>query len=505
MFDLETGNNKCIRIIKGITNIEDICAGDDGNLWLATLGTGVCRYNPVTDEKHFYTTSSGLSNNTTYSILKDKKGNIWVSTNYGISVINPESGLIRVFSENDGLRIHEFNSDAAWETDDGMFLFGGVGGAVEFDPEQLLGNQVVAHQNHIIIKELEVSAKRKILDIPVYKADTVILDKGENNFHISFVIPDYRDPEKIRYRYRIGPEPETWYYTDHSDRNINFSNMLPGWHTLEIQSTDIVGEWGNPRIITLFLRPHFYQTLFFRISLPLTIVLFFGLISFMFFNYYHHREQQKRDMLRHQALRAQMNPHFIFNALNSINYFISNNDRLSANRYISDFSKLIRNVLNNMNEDYVRLGAELDSVEEYLKIEHLRFGDKFDYTINIDPLINPDTVIVSPGLIQPFVENAIWHGVMGLVGRKGNITISLKKKDNNILCTVEDDGVGRLRSEAMKDRSLPRKSKGISLAMERLRIINNLRSVNYRIRITDLHPDLHDKGTRVEIDMPVIA
>jgi ligand-binding sensor domain-containing protein len=504
-YDLKTGKNKSIRILKGITNIEDICTGDDGKLWLATLGTGVCRYDPVTDEKHFFTTSSGLSNNTTYSILKDRKGNIWVSTNHGISVINPESGLIRAFSENDGLKIHEFNSDAGWMTDDGRFIFGGVGGAVEFDPEQLLGNQVIAHQNLIIIKELEVSARRKILDRPVYKADTVILDKGENNFHISFVTPDYRDPEKMRYRYRIDAEPETWYYTDHSDRNINFSNMQPGWYTLEIQSTDTEGMWGNSRILTLFLKPRFYQTLLFRITFPLAILLVLGLISFLFFNYYKNREQHKRDMLHHQALRGQMNPHFIFNALNSINYFISNNDRLSANRYISDFSKLIRNVLNNMNEDYVKLDVELGSLEEYLKIEHLRFGDKFDYTMKIDPLMNQDSLMVSPGLIQPFVENAIWHGVMGLEGRKGKITISLKMKENSILCTVDDDGIGRVRSEALKDKSLPSKPKGISLAMERLRIINNLRSVNYRIRISDLHPDLHDTGTRVEIDIPVMT
>jgi ligand-binding sensor domain-containing protein/two-component sensor histidine kinase len=504
-YDLKTGDHEIIRISDAILNIEDICPSDNGDLWLTTLGAGVCRYNTETGEKEYYTTSSGLSNNTTYSLLKDKTGNIWVSTNDGISVINPASGSIRIFGENDGVQVHEFNSDAAWVTDNGKFIFGGVGGAIEFDPEQLLGNKVIADRNKIIIKELEVSARRKVLDKPLYKADTVILDKGENNFHISFVIPDYRDPEKIRYRYRIDAEPDIWHYTNHSDRNINFSNMQPGWCTLEIQSTDIDGIWGNSRKLTLFLKPHFYQTLFFRLTIPLIILMLLALISYLVINYLRQREQQKRDLLRQQALRGQMNPHFIFNALNSINYFISNNDRLSANRYISDFSRLIRNVLNNMNEDYVRLSVELDSLEEYLRIEHLRFGDKFDYLLEVDPSITPESVMVSPGFVQPFVENAIWHGVMGLDGRKGRITISLKMKDNSIMCTVDDDGVGRVRSEAMKDRSLPRKSKGISLAMERLRIINSLRSANYRISISDLHPDLENTGTRVEIEMPVMT
>ena len=223
----------------------------------------------------------------------------------------------------------------------------------------------------------------------------------------------------------------------------------------------------------------------------------------MLFRSLRHREQQKRDALRQQALRGQMNPHFIFNAMNSINYFISNNDRRSANRYISDFSKLIRTVLNNMNEDYVRLSAELDSLEDYLEIEHLRFGDKFDYTLNIDPQIHPDALMVSPGFVQPFVENAIWHGMMALEGRKGTITVNVTLKDKTILCTVEDDGVGRARSEAMKDRTLHGKSRGIALAMERLRIINSLHATSCRIEITDLYPDRRETGTRVFIEIPL--
>ncbi len=126
------------KLTGGITNIEDICVSEDGFLWIATLGSGVCRFDPVTGDKSFYTTASGLTNNTTYSVMPDQRGNIWVSTNSGISVINPVSGLIRSFGENDGLMIHEFNSDASWITDDGKFLLGGVGGAVEFDPEQIL-------------------------------------------------------------------------------------------------------------------------------------------------------------------------------------------------------------------------------------------------------------------------------------------------------------------------------------------------------------------------------
>ncbi len=501
--DLVTRKAEFTKITRGTTNIEDICEGDDGVLWLATLGTGICRYDPATGDRVFYTTASGLSNNTTYSLLRDSEGNIWASTNSGISVINPATGLIRVFGENDGLSLHEFNSDASWVTPDGRFLFGGVGGAVEFDPAQILSGSFERLSNNIILKELEVSAVRKFPEMPLYRADTIEIEKGNDNFHLSFVVPEYRHPEKIRYRYRLGGESNNWYYTDHSDRNINFSNLKPGWYDLEIQATDFSGSWSNSRKITIFLKPYFYQTTLFRIALPLAVLLLLTLFSGFIIMQLRHREQQKRDALRQQALRGQMNPHFIFNAMNSINYFISNSDRRSANRYISDFSKLIRTVLNNMNEDYVRLSAELESLDDYLGIEHLRFGDKFDYTLNIDPHISPEALMVSPGFVQPFVENAIWHGVMALEDRKGTIAVNVTMKDKTIICTVDDDGVGRARSEAMKDKSLHGKSRGIALAMERLRIINNLHGTNCRIEITDLHPDRQETGTRVIIEIPL--
>jgi hypothetical protein len=502
-YDLDNNKYEFIKVARGLSNIEAICPGTDGELWLALLGGGVCRYNPETGLSTFYTTSSGLSNNTTYSILKDRQNNMWVSTNNGISVINPDNGLIRSFGPNDGLTIHEFNSDAGYETSDGMFNFGGIGGLVRFKPEQLLNAHSVEKQNKILITELEISAVERHLDKAVYKADTIVLDKGNDNFHISFVIPEFRYPEKIRYRYMLKGVTSQWSYTDHNDRNISYSNLKPGWYDLEIQATDVDGSWANTRKLTIHVQPYFYQTKLFRIALTLTLLLLLSLFTYILVIQYRKKERQKRDELRHQALRGQMNPHFIFNALNSINYFISRNDRLSANRYIADFSKLIRTVLTNMNEEFVRLSNEIGSIEEYLMIEHLRFGDRFDYIISIDPQIIPETINVSPGLVQPFIENAIWHGIMGLEGRKGTIKVIFSMKDKTLICTIDDDGIGRKRSEVIKDAASNKESRGIAIAMERLRIVNNLQSTSYQIRITDLYPERSESGTRVEIEMPV--
>ena len=501
-YDLSNGSYEFIRLSRAVSNIEDICPDEDGHLWIALLGGGVCHYNPVTGIRQFYTTSSGLSNNTCYGLIRDGADNIWVSTNDGISVINPGTGLIRSFSENDGLNIHEFNSDAVYESGDGTFYFGGVTGAVKFRPEQLLEPELIARQNKILVTELEVTAEKRLLDEPVYKADTIILKKGENDFHISFVVPEYRYPEKIRYRYRLEGVSSEWSYTDYTDRNISYSNLKPRWYKLEIQATDVNGAWSNQRTVAIRIKPFYYQTALFRIGMPALVILILVLQVMYIIRRFRQREKRKRDELRQQALRGQMNPHFIFNSLNSINYFISNNDRLSANRYISDFSRLIRTVLNNMDEDFVRLSDELGSIEEYLKIEHLRFGDRFDYSIMTDPEIIPESINVSPGLIQPFIENAIWHGIMGLQGRKGMIRVITRRKDEKLICTVEDDGIGRKKSAEQRDGNDKKKSRGMALAMERLRIINNLQRTSCQIRLADLYPDRDETGTRIEIELP---
>jgi len=200
-----------------------------------------------------------------------------------------------------------------------------------------------------------------------------------------------------------------------------------------------------------------------------------------------------------------MNPHFIFNSLNSINYFISQNDRLSANRYIADFSRLIRSFLGNLSKEFVPFERELESLRDYLQLEHLRFGDKFDYSIEIHEGLDAERLLVFPGMVQPFIENAVWHGVRGLVNQKGIVTITfLPGGDDHILCIVEDDGIGRKLAEARENREHGRKSRGIGIVTERLRIINQIRKSNLRLTIEDRFPDQEETGTKVSIEIPMV-
>jgi ligand-binding sensor domain-containing protein len=501
--DISNGEGRLIIVPPGQSNTEDIIRDSNGNLWLAFLGDGVCRYDPESGTTKYYTTQNGLSNNTTYNLMEDRSGYIWVSTNNGISRINPLTDQIRTFGLSDGLKIHEFNSGAKFRTEDGEFLLGGMGGFVRFYPETLSTGEKSGLKQKIIFTGFEVSGIERSLPESLNESDTIILKPGENNFHITFSSSDFKNAENTRYRYSLSGVNDGWILTSSYNRNLSYSNLKPGFHTLSIEANNINGNWTVTRKLTIRIKPYFFQTRGFRIAMPTFIILLLMLLIITYIRQVRNKERQKQETLKLQTLQGQMNPHFIFNSLNSINYFISNNDKLSANRYIADFARLIRSILHNMNHSYITLEKEIESVEDYLKIEYLRFGDKFDYKVFVDSEIKPEEIKVSPGMVQPFVENAIWHGVRGLENRKGIISVKFRLKEGKLICEIEDDGIGRKRSNEMKSKNDQKKSKGISIITERLRILSNLHNNNYQVSIMDPHPERNETGTRVVIDLPV--
>jgi hypothetical protein len=437
--------------------------------------------------------------------LKDKEGNIWVSSNNGISRINPQAGIIRNFGLPEGLKIIEFNSGAAYASNDGEFFMGGMGGLVGFHPDIINMDELETGDQKIMIDEIRVSGKPKLFKRSVDKPDSVILNKGENNFKVYFSSSDFIHSDKTIYRYKLSKVNDIWIESDSRNRAVNYTNLNPGRYELMLQATERGGSWSTSKEIVVRIKPFLYQTLLVRIAVPLIFIFLIASIIIFYIRHLKQREAQKQDALRLQTLRGQMNPHFVFNSLNSINYFISRNDKLSANRYISDFSKLIRSILYNMDHDFITIGKEIDSIRDYLKIEYLRFGDKFDYEIFVDPEIETEKYRVSSGLIQPFIENAIWHGLRGLERRKGKISVKFIREDIKTVCIVEDDGIGRKKSEEMESDNHEKESRGILIVKERLKIINKLLKGSYQVSISDLYPERIESGTKVEIDLPVLT
>jgi two-component system LytT family sensor kinase len=217
------------------------------------------------------------------------------------------------------------------------------------------------------------------------------------------------------------------------------------------------------------------------------------------------RQKQKANMvIQLQSLRTQMNPHFIFNSLNSVNNFISKNDERSANKYISDFSKLMRTVLKNSDQDFIGLVTEIETLRIYLELEHFRFGDKFDYELQVASNVEPESVQVPPMLIQPYIENAIWHGLR-YKEEKGMLWVNFFIEDKKLYCTIHDNGIGRKKSAELKTlHQKTYQSTGIKNTKERIELLNKLHKTNLGIEITDLEENSEAAGTMVKISLPYI-
>ncbi|MFZ6012035.1 MAG: histidine kinase [Bacteroidota bacterium] len=207
-------------------------------------------------------------------------------------------------------------------------------------------------------------------------------------------------------------------------------------------------------------------------------------------------------MLALKSLRSQMNPHFIFNALNSVNQFVAQNDERTTNRFLSEFSRLMRLVLENSQEDFIPLVKEQEIISLYLKLEHYRFRDKFDYEIKIDERINLESIEIPPMLLQPYIENAVWHGLR-YKETKGHLTLSIGKNAQGLQVEIVDDGIGRKRSAELKTENQKKhNSTGLKNIRERLNIINKVYHVHYDVQISDLDT-VAGTGTRVLIHLPV--
>jgi LytS/YehU family sensor histidine kinase len=195
-----------------------------------------------------------------------------------------------------------------------------------------------------------------------------------------------------------------------------------------------------------------------------------------------------------------MNPHFIFNALNSVNQFISQNDERTANKFLSEFSRLMRLVLENSQEDFISLQKEEEIISLYIKLEHYRFRDKFDYTVRIDEDLSKDTIEVPPMLIQPYIENAVWHGLR-YKESKGKLDIHIGKSSHGLKVEITDNGIGRKKSAELKTENQKKhNSTGLKNIEERLKILNTVYKTNYQVQVYDLPLNT---GTSVIITIPI--
>jgi LytS/YehU family sensor histidine kinase len=214
--------------------------------------------------------------------------------------------------------------------------------------------------------------------------------------------------------------------------------------------------------------------------------------------------QQKLNELEQMALRAQMNPHFIFNCLNSIQNFIITNDLESTNLYLSEFAHLIRQTLDNSEKSTISITNEIKYLKGYLEMERMRFGHSFNYTIEVDPALDPDMEHIPTMILQPFIENSIRHGIRYKENGIGSIDIKFQKISEGFVCIIQDNGIGRKKASEYKSKMhVEYQSKGMLLTAERINILNRQLAEPITIEINDL-TDAPDQatGTRITLRFP---
>lgn len=484
-------------------SVNDILIDPQNFIWLAT-DNGLVQMDPATEKMISINYKEGLASNYISSIVQDDVGIIWLATQSGISSFNPNTQQIVNYNRADGLNNGVYYDRAKHITADGIIYFGGMNGVDYFNPHQLRSNPTSPK-----LKLVSFNSIHHGLTASHLSTDDVRLSYNDDLIEIEFTGIHYSDQTSVQYMYKLEPLHEDWIQLG-DQHTVLFSNLKPGkyvFHAKAVTADEVSSK--ADLVIPIYVSPPFYQTAWFRL-------LMLALIGGAIFWYIKYREtmaenRQKKESeisrqileLEKRALQAQMNPHFIYNSMNSIQQFIIVHDVEGAMKYLTRFSRILRTVLNMSAQSRIPLYEEIKLIEDYLELENMRFPNKFTYEIKVSPELNIHSAEIPPFFIQPQVENAIRHGLLKK-STPGHLSVEIKKDGEHLMIIVEDNGIGRVASQQMKyTDSKTHVSKGLSIVEERLRHMGSTNG-HQPFKITDLYDRMQQPlGTRVEITLPM--
>jgi anti-sigma regulatory factor (Ser/Thr protein kinase) len=337
------------------------------------------------------------------------------------------------------------------------------------------------------------------------------LNYQQNFFSIGFSAQAFTMAKDVRLKYRLK-EFDDW--TEVTGRRFaNYTNVPGGDYVFQLQAANNEGVWNEKMLeFPVHIATPWWLTWWFRTG---AVLLITGLIYWLY--RYRISQVKKKEKLRTQyekklanvemtALLAQMNPHFLFNSLNSIDSYIIKNESGKASEYLNNFARLMRLILQNSRSNYTSLKDEIEALDLYLQMEGLRFKDKFQYEIKIADGMDICSITIPPMLIQPYVENAIWHGLMHKnEGAAGKVEIIINQNDNKLVCVVQDNGIGREKAAEIKAQKPGnhKRSMGMQITKDRIDMINKLYNTNTSVQIFDLKDmDGNSAGTKVVLTIP---
>lgn len=464
----------------------------DGSLWIATYGGGIIGMKGNRIISHL-TTKQGLTSDICRSMFAYKNF-LWVGTDKGLNKIDISkvSYPVHHYSMADGLPSNVIN---AIYVDSSNIYVGSPAGLTYFDERQ------VSDYSRCDLRILDISVSGK--SQPLQTAYE--LGYTDNNLRIEFVGISFKSAGDILYRYRLKGLKDTW---DSTRQNLlEYPSLPSGQYQLELQGTNKFGVVSNALIIPFLIDTPFWQTWWFKIMVVgLTIAFTVALVAWRFGIVRRRAQekvslQQKVNELEQLALRSQMNPHFIFNCLNSIQSFIINNDLETTNEYLTEFAHLIRQTMDSAEKGTISISQEIKYLTRYIELEKMRFGHSFDYTIVADVQIDKDNTYLPSMILQPYVENSIRHGIRYKTDGKGLIEIKFQQLGGQLLCIVEDNGIGREKARQFRSQMhVEYQSKGMTLAAERVKALNRQHDEFVAIEIIDkMGPGQQPSGTRIAV------
>jgi len=534
-----------------------------GMVWYGSESKGVGCYNPQTKKHRYFNEEKGLVSNAIRCITEDKQGRIWVGTaGSGLNAISPESGkVIETVGLKDGLTsansylmvcndvgnlmvgsesgldqltfssglkvtraIHygrgegflgvETCQNSVWKDVDGRIWFGTINGLTAYNPKTKQRNTCppVLSINDVQLFYESLGKAGYAANIGPWRTFKEISLPYDQN-HLSFLFKgiDLRNPEGVEYSWKMKGFDERWSPWTKEQR-IVYSNMPSGTFTFLVRARNEDGVYSEkPVSFEIVVATPFWRTpwfIFLEIIAGILVVWLLTKAQTARIRKKAFAAQEKAEMelnlmeLEQKALRLQMNPHFIFNALNSIQSLIGTENETKARYFLAKFSRLMRQILDNSGKATISLEEEIATLENYLLIEQFCTGSKFEYDITTELRTEADYIQLPPMLVQPFVENAIKHGFRFTADdkRNGIITISFVEEQNGIRCIIRDNGIGREASAKLKAVSTDgtHESKGLSVTQERLELLGEKRSVH----IIDLYENGKSSGTEVQLFIP---
>ncbi len=504
-----------------------------GYLWVGTAGYGIASF-PLYQgdfKINCYDFTKGLTSSNIYLLTSDNQNNLFVGTETGLDYITLDKGRnpvnIKHYSKGEGFTGVETCINSVCKDNDGTIWFGTINCLSKYNPANLVKNvnEPITNINDVELFYVSVSnTPYKEFVGDWNKIAFMDLPYDQNHLTFDFSAINFSNPDAVRYQWKLEGFDKDWSPVS-KNHSILYSNLSAGYYTFLVKACNEDGVWNKePVKLSFYISAPFWLRWWFIVFV---VILVFGMVFYVFkwreqrITAKANEEQKKLQLekevveLEQKALRLQMNPHFIFNALNSIQSQIGNDNEQVARYYLAKFSRLMRQILDNSRNATISLEDEVSTLENYLLIEKFCNGDRFDYKIVVDPTIEVDYVKIPPMLLQPFIENAIKHGLKHMDNtidsqtgqvKRGEIEVEFKEVNNVLECSVTDNGIGRIKAEELNkfSKETYHKSTALIVTQERLDLLKLDENI-LSLEILDLY-DEHSNasGTKVILRLPVV-